>query len=85
MDDTCGWLQDFLPVFAAGNFGSKLVDTTIASPSTAKNCMAVGTIPAPVLRSLLLSACPRTPSQGLPLGLYKFKLLHDERMASQLE
>lgn len=41
--DLFAWLfQDFLPVFAAGNFGARLVDGTIASPSTAKNCISVG-------------------------------------------
>jgi hypothetical protein len=37
-------MQDFLPVFAAGNYGARLVDGTIASPSTAKNCMSVGAL-----------------------------------------
>ena len=37
-------MQDFLPVFAAGNYGARLVDGTIASPSTAKNCMSVGAV-----------------------------------------
>jgi len=41
--DLFSWLfQDFLPVFAAGNYGARLVDGTIASPSTAKNCISVG-------------------------------------------
>ena len=43
--DLFSWLfQDFLPVFAVGNFGANLVDGTIASPSTAKNCIAVGAL-----------------------------------------
>ena len=35
--------QDFLPVFAAGNWGLDGVDSTVASPSTAKNSLSVGT------------------------------------------
>ena len=34
--------QDFLPVFAAGNLGAEEVDSTVTSPSVAKNCMSVG-------------------------------------------
>ncbi|KAL3130908.1 Signal peptide peptidase-like 2A [Trebouxia sp. C0009 RCD-2024] len=34
--------QDFLPVFAAGNFGYEDVDSTLASPSVSKNCLSVG-------------------------------------------
>ena len=34
--------QDFLPVFAAGNFGYEEVDSTITSPSVSKNCLSVG-------------------------------------------
>ena len=34
--------QDFLPVVAAGNFGTQEVDSTVSSPSTAKNCLSVG-------------------------------------------
>ena len=34
--------QDFLPVFAAGNFGYEDLDSTLASPSVAKNCLSVG-------------------------------------------
>ena len=33
---------DFLPIFAAGNFGYEEVDSTISSPSVAKNCLSVG-------------------------------------------
>jgi len=41
--DLFAWLfQDFLPVFAAGNFGTQLYDGTISAPATAKNCLAVG-------------------------------------------
>ena len=34
--------QDFLPVFAAGNLGYEEVDSTVTSPSVAKNCLSVG-------------------------------------------
>ncbi len=34
--------QDFLPVFAAGNFGYEEVDSTVTSPSVSKNCLSVG-------------------------------------------
>lgn len=36
--------QDFLPVFAAGNYGelSQKFLTTVTSPALAKNCLAVG-------------------------------------------
>lgn len=34
--------QDFLPVFAAGNFGCEEVDSTVTSPSVSKNCLSVG-------------------------------------------
>lgn len=34
--------QDFLPVIAAGNFGARGTDSSVASPSTAKNCLSVG-------------------------------------------
>lgn len=36
--------QDFLPVFAAGNYGELSQDflTTVTSPAVAKNCIAVG-------------------------------------------
>lgn len=34
--------QDFLPVFAAGNFGARGTDSSVASPATAKNCLSVG-------------------------------------------
>lgn len=34
--------QDFLPIFAAGNFGYEEIDSTIASPSVSKNCLSVG-------------------------------------------
>ena len=41
--DEFAWLfQDFLPVFAAGNYGTQLYDGTICAPATAKNCLAVG-------------------------------------------
>ena len=44
--DLFAWLfQDFLPVFAAGNFGTQLYDGTISAPATAKNCLAVGVDP----------------------------------------
>ena len=43
--DLFAWLfQDFLPVFAAGNFGTQLYDGTISAPATAKNCLAVGVL-----------------------------------------
>ena len=34
--------QDFLPFVAAGNFGAQEADSSVSSPSTAKNCMSVG-------------------------------------------
>lgn len=36
--------QDFLPCFAAGNFGYTEKDSTLTAPSVAKNCVAVGTL-----------------------------------------
>ena len=48
--------QDFLPVFAAGNFGYEEVDSTVTSPSVSKNCLSVGRP-----RSNLLSVVSLTP------------------------
>ena len=46
--DLFAWYyQNFLPVFAAGNFGYEEVDSTISSPAVAKNCLAVGASPLP--------------------------------------
>ena len=42
VDDFAWLFQDFLPVFAAGNYGTNLYDGTICAPATAKNCLAVG-------------------------------------------
>ena len=42
VDDFAWLFQDFLPVFAAGNYGTDLYDGTICAPATAKNCLAVG-------------------------------------------
>lgn len=42
--DTFAWQhQDFLPVVAAGNFGAQDLDSSVSSPSTAKNCLSIGT------------------------------------------
>lgn len=50
--------QDFLPIFAAGNFGYEEVDSTIASPSVSKNCLSVGkptlTLPSFTLHGAML-------------------------------
>ena len=41
--DLFAWyFQDFLPLYAAGNFGYEEIDSTISSPAVAKNCLAVG-------------------------------------------
>ena len=41
--DVFAWYyQNFLPLYAAGNFGYEAVDSTISSPAVAKNCLAVG-------------------------------------------
>ena len=42
-DTFCYQHQDFLPFVAAGNFGTTGLDSSVSSPSTAKNVMAVGT------------------------------------------
>lgn len=34
--------QDFLPLLAAGNYGSRSVSRNIAAPANAKNCLTVG-------------------------------------------
>ncbi|KAK3276892.1 hypothetical protein CYMTET_15065 [Cymbomonas tetramitiformis] len=34
--------QDFLPIFAAGNYGENSFSRSVTSPATAKNCLAVG-------------------------------------------
>ena len=41
-DTFCYQHQDFLPFVAAGNFGTTGLDSSVSSPSTAKNVMAVG-------------------------------------------
>ena len=38
--------QNFLPFVAAGNFGTTGLDSSVSSPATAKNIVAVGACPA---------------------------------------
>lgn len=63
-------MQDFLPIFAAGNYGTRLVDGTIASPSTSKNCISVGALlDAHVYHFALENAASPSPATGPKLVL----------------